>query len=77
LRSCSGRGEKQSVAGNYPGVPNRFERLRLDVVTAWANYQNASLPDDTDEFMFATDAPGPTSRRRTASAGCSAMNHAV
>jgi hypothetical protein len=41
-----------------PGSPEQVRAAALDVVTAWANYQNASLPDDTDEFMFATDDAG-------------------
>jgi len=41
-----------------PGSPEQVRAAALDVVTAWANYQNASLPDDTDEFMLVADDDG-------------------
>ena len=41
-----------------PGSPEQVRAAALDVVTAWANYQNASLPFDTDEFMLAADDHG-------------------
>ena len=41
-----------------PGSPKQVRAAALDVVTAWANYQNASLPDDTDEFMLVVDDDG-------------------
>lgn len=41
-----------------PGSPEQVRAVALDVVTAWANYQNASLPDDTDEFMLVADDDG-------------------
>ena len=41
-----------------PGSPEQVRAAALQVVEAWANYQNASLPDDTDEFMLVADGNG-------------------
>lgn len=41
-----------------PGSPEQIRAAALDVVTAWANYQNASLPADGGEFMLAADDDG-------------------
>ena len=41
-----------------PGSPEQVRTAALHVVEAWANYQNASLPDDTDEFMLVADDTG-------------------
>jgi PAS domain S-box-containing protein len=41
-----------------PGSPEQVRAAALEVVTAWANYQNASLADDTDEFLFVADEAG-------------------
>jgi PAS domain-containing protein len=40
------------------GSPEQVRAAALHVVEAWANYQNASLPDDTDEFMLVADDNG-------------------
>jgi PAS domain-containing protein len=41
-----------------PGSPEQIRAAALHVVEAWAKYQNASLPDDTDEFMLVADDNG-------------------
>ena len=41
-----------------PGSPEQIRAAALRVVGAWATYQNASLPDDTDEFMLVADDNG-------------------
>ena len=38
-----------------PGSADRVRARALDVIAAWAAFQDASLPADTDELMLVTD----------------------
>lgn len=41
-----------------PGSPDEIRAAALDVVKAWADYQNATLPADGDEIMLVADDDG-------------------
>lgn len=41
-----------------PGSPEEIRAAALDVVRAWADYQNATLPAEGDEIMLVADDDG-------------------
>jgi PAS domain S-box-containing protein len=41
-----------------PASPDQVRAAAHDVLSAWTKYQNAALPDDSDEFMLVADDDG-------------------
>ena len=69
-RSRASLGTTRESRTDWGGCAPRWSR-------AWATYQNASLQTTPMSSCWWPTTTGPTSRRRTASAVCSAMNQAV